>query len=144
MELFDPCRFFIHGLLGKVAVMGRTAWPAMVFLLCDLLHGFLLDLFSLDAAVGVLWRVYPPSPLRFIQPKLCAMALLFGPGRGNPVGRRIGFGMDSVLCNKEKPSTLVALSGPAGAALLVFHNVDPTCLDCPALSQVYAVAEQGA
>src|SRR5215475_6227438 len=41
MEPFDPCRFFIHGLFGKVAVMGRTARPAMVFLLCDLLHRFL-------------------------------------------------------------------------------------------------------
>ena len=61
MEPFDPCRFFIHGLLGKVAVMGPAAWPQMVFLLRDLLDRFQPDLFSVALAVGVLWRVYPSS-----------------------------------------------------------------------------------
>jgi hypothetical protein len=47
-----PMAFFIYGLFGKVAVMGRTGWPAMIFLLRDLLHCFQLDLFSVAAAIG--------------------------------------------------------------------------------------------
>ena len=97
MEPFDPCRRFIHGLLGKIAVMGRTARPEMVFLLRDLLHRFQPDLFSAAAAPDILWQVYLSPPLRLVQPKLCAMALLFDPRRGNRISKRIGCGMDSVL-----------------------------------------------
>src|SRR5579872_926668 len=129
MEPFDPCRFFISGLLGKVAVMGRTAWPAMVFLLRDLLHDFQPDLFPAGAAPGILWRVYPSSPLRSIQSKPCPMAVQFGQKRCHHITNRIGRGVDSVLYRKEKPSALVALSGPVDAALPVFYDVDPTCLN---------------
>ncbi len=107
--------------------MGRTGWPAMVFLLRDLLHRFLPDLFSVAAAPDILRQVYPSPPLRLIQPKLCPMAVKFGEGRSRPITYRIGCGMDSVLYHKEKSATLVALPGPPGAGLPVFHALDPAC-----------------
>ena len=97
MEPLDSRWVFVYWPFGKVAVMGRTAWPEMVFLLRDLLHRFQPDLFSAAAAPDILWQVYLSPPLRLIQPKLCAMALLFDPGRGDRINRRIGCGVDSVL-----------------------------------------------
>jgi hypothetical protein len=45
--------------------------------------------------------------------------------RSHPIIHRIGCGVDSILNHKEKPAPLVALSGPAGSALPLFHVVDP-------------------
>ena len=129
MEPIDSRGIFIYGLFGQVAVMGRKGWPAMVFLLHDLLHCFLPDLFFAAAAADILRQVYPSPPLRLIQPKLCAMALLFDQRGGNRISRRVGCGMDSILDHKEKPSALVALPGPVDANIPVFHAVDQTDLD---------------
>src|SRR5258708_32238854 len=45
MEPLDSRWVFVCWLFGKIAVMGRTAWPEMGFLLRDLFQCFLPDRF---------------------------------------------------------------------------------------------------